>query len=92
MRALFKRAGRYAHINDPRSPQFFVSETEAKEGKWISGLSEKTCKTYKKTGACRKVEEEVDAEAEEEEVDDVKANAEDDKGSRQRGSRSDKAD
>lgn len=94
MRALFKRPGRYAHINDPRSPQFFVSETEAKEGKWISGLSEETCRVYKKTRACVKVEEEDASEEEEENetTDDTKDGGDGDKGSRQRGSRSDKAD
>lgn len=93
MRALFKRPGRYAHVNDPRSPQFFVSETEAKAGKWISGLSEESCKVYKKTHACVRVEEEDAAEAEEEATDDVKSDDNgDDKGSRKRGSRSDKAD
>ena len=92
MRALFKRPGRYAHVNDPRSPQFFVSETEAKAGKWISGLSEESCRVYKKTRACTRVEEEADAEEEEEVVDDTKDDGEGGKGSRQRGSQSDKAD
>ena len=89
MKALFKRAGRYAHVDDPRTPQFFVSEAEAKKGKWVSGLSEKTCKTYKKTGACVKVEEEdVGEEAEMAEVDAGKDKDDGDKGSRQRGGRS----
>ncbi len=94
MRALFKRPGRYAHVNDPRSPQFFVSETEAKAGKWISGLSEETCRVYRKTRACVKVEEENAAKEEEEEetTNDTKDDNGDGKGSRQRGSRSDKAD
>lgn len=56
MKAKFIRPGRYAHVNDVRSPQFNVSEEEAKEGLVIGGLSEETISVYVKTGACETLE------------------------------------
>lgn len=75
MKAKFIRSGKYAHVNDPRSPQFYITEDEAKEGKIISGLSQLTVDTYADTGACQPLEgdealEDSDKEVEDEESSD----------------------
>ncbi len=98
MKAKFIRSGKYAHVNDPRSPQFYVTEDEAKEGKIIGGLSQLTIDTYVAAGACIPLEgdeavEESDKEVEDEEfdTDDVTLTSltgEDKKKKRKRGRRS----
>ena len=64
MRAKFTRAGMYAHVNDPISKQFHVSEEEAKDGKVIDGLSEETVRVYTGTGACQALDDPEEAAAE----------------------------
>lgn len=57
MRAKFVKKGRYAHVNDARSPQFYISEEAAKEGLIVGDLSEETIDTYVGTGACERLKE-----------------------------------
>lgn len=94
MKAKFIKSGKYAHVNDPRSPQFYITEDDAEKGKIVGRLSQLTIDTYSELGICELLKgseaEEIDEseEIENEESEDVTitdVTGEDKKTKRKRG-------